>query len=281
MHGAVGAGAQVKSETPHVGSCDLETRAFTLIELLVVLAIMGLIAAVGLPAIRGMNKSNAMIAANRQLQDDFSYARQRAIADHTSVYVVFVPPGVISAATPADVAGQTQFTDLLAGRYTTYALISMRLVGEQPGRATPHYLTAWRNLPNGVFFAQTNFVLVGPTWANPYHAPKVPNALPTATIFPFPNATNFPGLNLPYVGFNYLGQLIYADGTVSGTPRNADVYIPLARGSIFYQRTATGSPIAAAADVEENPPGNSINSSNSIHLNALTGRAKIATAALP
>ena len=267
-------------------------RAFTLIELLVVISIIGLLVAAGLPAIRGMNKSNAMIASNRQLQDDISYARQRAIADHTSVYIVFVPTNIINYSPTAaqainDPALMTQYTNLLGGQLTTYALISMRLVGEQPGRATPHYLTPWRSLPAGVFFAQENFAQGPIPGHNPYDPSsppaylKVPTALPTATMFPYPNATNFPGIDLPYIGFNYLGQLIFADGTANGTPRNSDVYIPLARGSIFYARAATGSPIAGVADVQENPSGNSSSAPNVVHLSSVTGRARIETPALP
>src|ERR1700759_5545996 len=76
--------------------------AFTLLELLVVIAIIGLLAVLGLPAIRGMNKSNSINAADRQLLDDINYARQRAMADHTSVYVVFIPPSIISWNLPSD-----------------------------------------------------------------------------------------------------------------------------------------------------------------------------------
>ena len=68
--------------------------AFTILELLVVITIIGILAAVGLPAIRGMTKSNSLVAADRQLLDDLGYARLRAIADHTTVFVVFVPPSV-------------------------------------------------------------------------------------------------------------------------------------------------------------------------------------------
>ena len=253
---------------------SLVARGFTLVELLVVLSIIGVLAAAGLPAIRGMNKSNAMLASNRQFQDDLSYARQRAISDHTSVFIVFVPPTIIGYAPPANSPDQallTQYTNLLGGQYTSYALISMRLVGEQPGRSTPHYLTEWRNLPNGIFFAETNFVEPNPDGLSS------PAAFPTANIFPFPNATNFPGVDLPYIGFDYLGRLTYADGTT----RMSDLYIPLARGSIFYQRTATGSPLALTPSVQESPASNSVTVPNLVHLNSLTGRAKIESPSLP
>src|ERR1700739_94744 len=70
------------------------SSAFTLLELLVVIVIIGLLATIGLPAIRGMTKSNAMVAADRQLLDDIAYARRLAIANHTSIYMVFVPPWI-------------------------------------------------------------------------------------------------------------------------------------------------------------------------------------------
>src|SRR5688500_12949263 len=65
-------------------------RAFTLIELLVVIAIIGVLAAIGLPALKGMGGTNDVSAAIRQLMDDLSYARIKAINERTTVYVVFV-----------------------------------------------------------------------------------------------------------------------------------------------------------------------------------------------
>ncbi len=242
------------------------TAAFTLIELLVVIAIIGLLAAIGLPAIRGMTKSNAMIAGNRQLLDDVAYARQRAIADHTTVYMVFVPPYDANhfKFDPPGTASPLllkQYTNLWGGQYTTYALLSLRSVGEQPGRATPHYLTDWRSLPNGVFIATNKFN---------YFSPAPPGALPAfpvTNIFNFPVATNAvnPALFLPYVAFDYLGRLI----------TGRDEFIPLARGSVFPARDPGGNFINLVADAQENPVNNSIISSNVIHIDWLTGKARI------
>src|SRR4051794_6074891 len=64
---------------------------FTLMELLVVIAIIGIVTAIALPSIKAF-KPQPLNAATTQLRNDLAYARHRAIADHTTVYVVFMPP---------------------------------------------------------------------------------------------------------------------------------------------------------------------------------------------
>lgn len=275
-------------------------RAFTLIELLVVITIIGLLLGLGLPMIKGMNKSNSMIAADRQLLDDINYARQRAIGDHTSVYMVFVPPTVINWTVPTDPALSKSMINLYGGQYTMYALLSLRSVGEQPGRSTPHYLTAWRTLPAGVYIATNKF---GVNSGVPGLAPTFFFNSVNHPEFPFPVATNFAAAKndfaLPHFGFNYLGQVIYRSNSVDhlvytqGDAAN-HMYIPLARGSLFYQRNADGTYAAQGPDIAETQPGaayyanyNSTNvqggaplpvgsnSYNQIYIDPLTGRAKV------
>ena len=234
-----------------------------------VIAIIGVLAVIGLPAMRGMTRSNAMIAANRQFLDDLAYARQRAIGDHTTVYVVFVPTNVTQITLPAsDPKLLRQITNLYTGQYTTYALLSMRQLGDQPGVSVPKYLTGWRNLPGGVFISTVKY--------GNFTFPKQPLGpfyLPPAGL-PFPVATNYQlNLRLPCLTFNYLGQLVSPfpdpNNLSPGGDLAPDEYIPLARGSIFFD------PTTHAADIQENPAGNSINNSNVVYINALTGRAKI------
>jgi prepilin-type N-terminal cleavage/methylation domain-containing protein len=305
------------------GENSRRRAAFTLIEMLVVIAIIGILLAIGIPMLKGMNKSNSMTAANRQLLDDINYARQRAIADHTSVYVVFIPPNIVSWPLPPDPALSKAMMNLYGGQYTTYALLSLRSVGEQPGRSTPRYLTAWRTLPSGVYIATNKFMpSAGTTGLAPTFFEDVnpvtlldSKGIKVPAQFPFPVATNFaaavPGatssdFHLPHFGFNYLGQLIYrsnsADHLVYTQLDSAQhMYIPLARGSIFYQRSpTTGAILPQAPDVAETQSGaayyanyNSTNASggvalpgtpnaqdalksyNQIYIDPLTGRAKV------
>src|SRR5437016_11503932 len=76
--------------TFHVSRFTFHAGAFTLIELLVVISIVGLLAAVAVPVVNNF-KPNVVAGATRQLLDDVARARQLAISQRTTVYMVFVP----------------------------------------------------------------------------------------------------------------------------------------------------------------------------------------------
>src|ERR1043165_5452570 len=113
-------------------------RAYTLVEMLIVITIIGILAAVGLPAMKGLGESGRISSANRQLLDDIAFARQKAITTRSHVYMVFIPPSIVQSAfkTVLDKLQPQErktVTNLFTGQYTTYALFARRNVGDQPG----------------------------------------------------------------------------------------------------------------------------------------------------
>src|SRR5437764_8346420 len=108
--------------------------AFTLIELLVVMAIIALLATIGLPALKGFGKGTGLAGAQRQLLQDLGLARLSAINGRTTVYMVSVPTNIVGRfADQTDPKILRQLTNLISGQYTAYALLSGRTVGDQPG----------------------------------------------------------------------------------------------------------------------------------------------------
>ena len=250
------------------GGRSRHRAAFTLIELLVVMAIIGLLATIGLPALKGFGKGTGMAGAQRQLLQDLGLARLSAINGRTTVYMVFAPTNVLdrlaqefNKGAGADPKALRQLTNLVNGQYTTYALLTKRTVGDQPGQENPRYLTDWKRLPQGILIATNKFMNPGllntdaPLASYPieYKRPFLVLSLPFPT-----GKTSWP---LPCVAFNSMGQL------ASGR----DELIPLAEGSIFFRDA--GGKYLSPPDVVMKPPYNYTN--HFIRINWLTGRASV------
>jgi hypothetical protein len=234
------------------------------LELLIVIAIIGLLSFLALPAIKNISKSDVLGAANRQLLDDVSYARRLAVRNRATVYMVFLPSQYTGYGAMFTGPDQAHATDLLGMQYNGYAMFTWRRVGEQPGQNHPTYLRDWQTLPQGIFIPEWKY-----TTGNGGVAP-----FRTAPI-PFPNA-NSQLVRLPYVAFNYQGQLVQFDPNGNPTNTVGDEVIPLARGALFFPTDPnTKDYLWQSPQITENPPGNSINNYNHVRIDWLTGRAKL------
>jgi hypothetical protein len=253
--------------------------------MLVVISILGILAALTVPVLKNFGKSDATLGASRQLLDGVARARQLAVSQRTTVYMIFMPTNFWwgtygtwpnpwwNSLTPAQ---QTAATNLCDKQLTGYTFIAQGAMGDQPGRHAWHYLGEWQDLPDGTFIAFRKFTLTSSPATNYY---TISNTISSqlfpiygfaTNAIPFPTATN-QTLIFPYVAFNYLGQL-----TVDGhSVADRDEYIPIARGSVVY----AADPVTKAfqfnsPDAAEMPAGNSTNSAyNIVHIDRLTGRA--------
>jgi prepilin-type N-terminal cleavage/methylation domain-containing protein len=255
---------------------------FTLLELLVVIAILGILAGLAVPALKNLGKSNITVSASRQLLDDLGRARQMAMSQRTTVYVIFcptnfwtIPAGTwFTSLTPAL---QTAVTNLADKQLTGYTFLAHGSAGDQPGQHLWRYLTPWQNLPDGTFVAMWKFATPSNSFytvTDPITPSQSYNVYGFATnSFPFPTATNST-VNLPYVAFNYLGQLTFDGQTLAAR----DEYIPLAQGSVLPAINVPTKTfvLSGAPEVTETPPGNSTNITyNIIDIDPLTGRATL------
>lgn len=256
--------------------------AFTLIELLLVIGIIGVLAVTSVPAIRSLTQVNTQASGERQVLDDLGLARQMAINNRRTVYMVFTPPTVAqhlarlaTSGNPDRPREELLLRSLFTRQYASYALFSRRSVGDQPGQGRPRYLTDWRDLPEGMLFLTNRLVeLTKGQWESVSQSLAVTNRPLAYGTFPFPTASS-PDIRAPYIAFDPQGRIHYDDGW---QPAIVGEAVSLSRGSAFYIRNPDGTPdLSAAPDFAISPPTNRVD----ILVNWLTGRAEVQTYKMP
>ena len=229
---------------------------------------MGIIAALALPTIRSF-KPNAAALASRQLLDAVTRARQLAISQRSTVYMVFVPTNIITM-TGANL-GRVQ--PLLDRQLVGYSYMALRSVGDQPGLSYARYLAPWRTLPQGAYIPLEKFspglwipTDQGPIFAAPF---LVTNSIP------FPTEDNPVNVQvwLPYIAFDAMGRLLDYKGSLDYA---RDEVIPVSEGNISFARdAATKMTLPQSPVLKEVPPGNTRSNYTLVYIDHLTGRGRI------
>lgn len=268
-------------------------RGFTLIELLTVLAIVGILATLVASAFIHFRKPSVTEAATRQMLDDCARARQLAISQRSTVYVVFIPAnfwGNLNTTPwnqlPLSVRTSTIVTQMYGAQWTGYMMVAQRSVGDQPGHPVPRDLQMVKTLPDGSFISPVKFTaqsypatptVIGSSYLMYGFLTTNNIAFPTAGVLDNASyATTFNsigGLTLPYIAFNSLGQLTSGDGSVLPY----DEYIPLAYGTVSASRDPVSKTyVRGLPTVAEVPAGGSTGIAyNLIHVDRITGRARV------
>jgi len=268
-------------------TCRPVAGGFTLVEVLVALALIVLLAAVVTPVLLRFKQADAMHAATRQLLDDVAHARQLALSQRTTVYMVFCPADFWSDPAYASLpqSEKEKAAQLYGKQLSAYTFVTVRDAGSQPGSGTPQYHGPWRSLPEGAMIAPWQFGIGKPAGFMPIDDPTTPAVNPDHYVapfnwtrsIPFPSEDAYvPGgshVMVPYLAFNHFGQLI--------TGRRGAEAIALAKGTYHHARDLNQVPLQGIPTPDERPAGNSTNAFNLVQIDWLTGRASLEQQKIP
>ena len=174
------------------------STAFTLIEMLVVLTIMAMLAALAVPALKNFGHADAMTAADQQMLNDVARARQLAISQRTTVYMVFVPANFWNNNLSAALTGPARHDQFVRQAIDRLHVCRLRRGGRPAGTTTSGIISrrgsrcrTARSSPNGN--------LISPTQPFQFNDPVDPSrifldlsALLTPTPFRFPRKRTLP-----------------------------------------------------------------------------------------
>ena len=176
--------------------------AFTLVELLAVIGIMGLLAAVGVPALKGLTGSGGRKQALSQLMGALEIARNTAISTGTNAAVIF--PDITFASGDAD-------------KYRSMAVV----VWNATNSTIPATMVgSWIVLPQGISFLPNYLVTTTTT-----------NMISVTASIQIPPKTNNSSITCPGIIFQTDGGLLdsgtnstagvgFFEGSVTGTTTN-------------------------------------------------------------
>jgi prepilin-type N-terminal cleavage/methylation domain-containing protein len=278
-------------------------RGFSLVELLVVMSIIGVLAAIGLPALRGIGRGTGMSSAVRQLLDDLALARLTAISQRTRVCVVFLPPVLWPAGQPggqqrtpaqflqnyaADTNAYRTLLDSFEGQLATYAILIERSAGDQPGQNRPRYVRQWRRMPEGTMIAPWSFDAMPPPSNIALDDRFFPFTYRRDLPFPVTEPRFGPPVPepLPCIIFEPTGQLADTSPWDGDPPRaryyrsSRDRILTLVPGSVLVGRDQNGVPTTVDVPDPRRKDAKTFEETR-ILISGLTGRATVEEITIP
>ena len=235
-----------------------------------VVGLMVLVLKLTLPSLKGLMGGTADSMARGQLIGDLNSARAMALRNGFPVYMVFMPLFSEIGGDSNDKKAylEEEGNSMLAEQSIGYAIYADYLPGDQPNAPSKHWLTDWKRLPTGFYFAGEDLTNIRDS-AN----------ASGEQILTFNNLKNGHRdgekeikMRLPYLMYNNRGEMAIRGN--DGEVRMGDFYIKLTEGGVLPARDANGTYSPADADRED--PSVARNRKRVwLSINGITGRAGV------